>query len=169
MTNITISNLPVASSASTSNILPIVQGGVTMQVAFSGLPISTAQQTAFDLKAPIASPTFTGTVGGVTQAMVGLGSVNNTSDAGKPVSTAQQTALNLKANLAGPTFTGVPVAPTASVGTNTTQIATTAFVLANQSSYTLPAASGSVLGGVRVTTSTSAPTGGADGDIWLQV
>jgi hypothetical protein len=32
---------------------------------------------------------------------------------------------------ASPTFTGVPVAPTATAGTNTTQIATTAFVLAN--------------------------------------
>lgn len=30
---------------------------------------------------------------------VGLGSVDNTSDAAKPVSTAQQTALNLKANI----------------------------------------------------------------------
>jgi hypothetical protein len=37
-------------------------------------------------------------------------------------------ALTLKANLASPTFTGVPAAPTANVGTNTTQIATTAFV-----------------------------------------
>lgn len=37
-------------------------------------------------------------------------------------------ALTLKANLASPTFTGVPAAPTASVGTNTTQIATTAFI-----------------------------------------
>ena len=33
-----------------------------------------------------------------------------------------------KADLASPTFTGVPAAPTASVGTNTTQVATTAFV-----------------------------------------
>ena len=32
---------------------------------------------------------------------------------------------------ASPTFTGVPAAPTAAAGTNTTQIATTAFVLAN--------------------------------------
>lgn len=37
-------------------------------------------------------------------------------------------AGNLKANLASPTFTGVPAAPTATAGTNTTQIATTAFV-----------------------------------------
>jgi hypothetical protein len=36
-----------------------------------------------------------------------------------------------KANLASPTFTGTPAAPTAAVATNTTQIATTAFVLAN--------------------------------------
>jgi hypothetical protein len=61
-------------------------------------PVSTATQNALDLKAPIASPAFTGTVSGVTSAMVGLGNVNNTSDANKPVSTAQQTALNLKAD-----------------------------------------------------------------------
>lgn len=35
---------------------------------------------------------------GVTKAQVGLGSVDNTSDANKPVSSAQQTALNLKLN-----------------------------------------------------------------------
>ena len=64
----------------------------------------------------------------VTKAQVGLGNVDNTSDANKPVSTATQTALNLKANLVSPTFTGVPAAPTASVGTNSTQVATTAFV-----------------------------------------
>ena len=35
---------------------------------------------------------------GVTKTQVGLGNVDNTSDANKPVSTATQTALNLKAN-----------------------------------------------------------------------
>ena len=44
---------------------------------------------------------------------------------------AQQTALDLKANLASPALTGVPTAPTAAAATNTTQVATTAFVLAN--------------------------------------
>ena len=48
--------------------------------------------------APKASPTFTGTVAGITKSMVGLGNVDNTSDANKPVSTATQTALDLKAN-----------------------------------------------------------------------
>lgn len=46
-----------------------------------------------------------------------------------------------------PTFTGIPTAPTATVGTNTTQLATTAFVLAN--GYTLPSATTSILGGVK--------------------
>lgn len=41
----------------------------------------------------------------VTAGDVGLGNVNNTSDAGKPVSTATQTALDLKAPLISPSFT----------------------------------------------------------------
>lgn len=40
------------------------------------------------------------------------------------------TAVATKADIADPTFTGVPAAPTASAGTSTTQIATTAFVIA---------------------------------------
>jgi hypothetical protein len=67
-------------------------------------PISTATQTALDLKAPLANPTFTGTVSGVTKAMVSLGNVDNTSDANKPVSTATQTALNAKADATSPTI-----------------------------------------------------------------
>ena len=39
-------------------------------------------------------------------------------------------ALALKAPTDSPTFTGTPAAPTATQGTNTTQVATTAFVLA---------------------------------------
>ena len=38
------------------------------------------------------------------------------------------TYIATKANIASPTFTGVPAAPTAAAATNTTQIATTAFV-----------------------------------------
>lgn len=40
-------------------------------------------------------------------------------------------AITSKANSDSPAFTGTPTAPTAVAGTNTTQIATTAFVLAN--------------------------------------
>ena len=59
-----------------------------------------------------------------------LNNVDNTSDANKPVSTATSTALGLKANLASPALTGVPTAPTAALGTNTTQIATMAAISA---------------------------------------
>lgn len=45
--------------------------------------------------------------------------------------TAVTTPLSAKADLISPTFTGTPAAPTATAGTNTTQLATTAFVLAN--------------------------------------
>lgn len=44
------------------------------------------------------------------------------------LATSIDTFLDNKANLASPTFTGTPAAPTANAGTNTTQIATTAFV-----------------------------------------
>ena len=55
--------------------------------------------TSINLKANIESPTFTGTVSGITKAMVGLANVDNTADINKPVSTATQTALDLKANV----------------------------------------------------------------------
>jgi hypothetical protein len=55
---------------------------------------------------------------GIVKGDVGLGNVDNTSDANKPVSTATQTELNLKSNLASPTFTGTVVLPsTTSIGT----------------------------------------------------
>lgn len=57
----------------------------------------TSLQTSLDAKAPLANPTFTGTVSGITKSMVGLGNVDNTSDANKPISTATQTALDGKA------------------------------------------------------------------------
>ena len=73
--------------------------------------------TVVGTKAPIASPTFTGTVSGISKAMVGLNLVDNTSDIDKPVSTATTTAIaiettrataaeTLLAPKAGPTFTG---------------------------------------------------------------
>ena len=89
--------------------------------------------TAFDkVDNTDAIATVAGRTGNVvlTKSDVGLANVDNTSDSAKPVSTAQQTALNLKANITSPTFTGVPAVPTAAVGTNTTQAASTAYVIA---------------------------------------
>lgn len=58
---------------------------------------STTVTNALASKAPINNPTFTGTVGGITKGMVGLGNVDNTSDANKPISAATQAALDGKA------------------------------------------------------------------------
>ena len=87
--------------------------------------------TAFDkVDNTDAVATVAGRTGNVvlTKSDVGLGNVDNTADSAKPVSTAQQTALNLKADIASPALTGIPTAPTAVAGTNTTQLATTAYV-----------------------------------------
>jgi hypothetical protein len=72
--------------------------GATWGTITGTLSSQTDLQNALDLKANLASPTFTGTVSGITASMVGLGNVDNTSDANKPVSTATQTALDLKAD-----------------------------------------------------------------------
>jgi len=51
-------------------------------------------------KAPVNNPTFTGTVGGITKAMVdGLENVDNTSDEDKPVSSLTQAAIATKVNI----------------------------------------------------------------------
>jgi hypothetical protein len=84
-------------------------------------PVSTAQQTALDLKAPLASPALTGAPTAPTPSAAS----NNT----RVATTAYVDAAdNLKAPLASPALTGSPTAPTPSVGDNDTSVATTAFV-----------------------------------------
>jgi hypothetical protein len=110
----------IASPTFTGNVSGITKSMVGLgsvdNTTDANKPVSTATQTALDLKlasataastyAPLANPTFTGSVAGITKTMVGLANVDNTSDANKPVSTATQTALDLKAPIASPTFTG---------------------------------------------------------------
>ncbi|MHA8093817.1 hypothetical protein ACMH5Q_02865 [Aquirufa lenticrescens] len=105
----------VASISALKTALGIDQINNTSDLA---KPISTATQTALDmkistatfsttvatkanitdleLKAPIESPTFTGTVSGITKAMVGLSNVENTADLAKPISMLTQIALDSK-------------------------------------------------------------------------
>ena len=94
-----------AISVDTTAIQAKVSGVTDTEIGYLD-GVTSAVQTQLNDKAPIASPTFTGTVSGITASMVGLGNVDNTSDADKPVSTATQSALDLKAPLANPTFTG---------------------------------------------------------------
>ena len=67
------------------------------------------------------------------------------------------TALGTKAPLASPALTGTPTAPTAAVGTDTTQIATTAFVIDQIDASTQPGA----------LYQTTAPTSPEVGQIWI--
>ena len=119
----------VDSVAGKTGVVTLVKGDVGLgnvdNTSDTNKPVSTAGQTALNLKADLASPTFTGTVSGISKSMVGLGNADNTSDVNKPVSSATQTALNLKAPLASPTFTGTVTVPTPS---NNTDAATKAYV-----------------------------------------
>lgn len=118
-------------------------------------PVSTAQQTALNLKADIASPSLTGdpkaptptvgdndtsiaTTGFVTGAIAtatpadattsSKGIVQLAGDLAGTAASPTVPGLALKAPLASPALTGTPTAPTATAGTNTTQLATTQFV-----------------------------------------
>ena len=70
----------------------------------AGKPVSTATQNALNLKATLASPTFTGTVNGISKGMVGLGSVDDTADSAKNVLSA--TKLTSERTIGGVSFDG---------------------------------------------------------------
>ena len=91
---------------------------------------------------------------GIAKSDVGLGNVDNTSDANKPVSTATQSALDLKANLASPTFTGTVVLPNSTV-TNDMLAGSIANNKLSNSSVTINGESVSLGGSVTIS---AAPT-----------
>ena len=86
--------------------------------------------------APLAGPTFTGTVTLPSTTSIGLVSSTELGYL-DGVTSAIQTQLGTKAALASPTFTGVPLSPTAASDTSNTMIATTGFVT-GQASVTSP-------------------------------
>jgi hypothetical protein len=122
-------------------------GGVTTFNGRSGaITLITADITAAG-GAALASPVFTGSPAAPTAApgtsttqiattafvaaAVAASVVTFNGRSGAVTLTAADISAAGGALLAGPAFTGVPTAPTATPGTNTTQIATTAFVQAN--------------------------------------
>jgi hypothetical protein len=60
------------------------QAAVDLKADKTTVYAKTEIDNSLGLKANLANPTFTGTVSGITKAMVGLDSVDNTSDASKP-------------------------------------------------------------------------------------
>ena len=79
--------------------------------------------------------------------------------------TAIATAITSKADTASPTFTGIPSAPTAASGTNSTQLATTAFV---QSALSLLYPVGFVLSTVTNYADSAAVVAAYGGTTWVR-
>jgi phage-related tail fiber protein len=109
---------------------PALTGTPTAPTAASGTNTTQLATTAFVKTAissiPAASETAAGLIELATAAETTAGS--DTTRAVTPKTLA--TELGKKANLASPALTGTPTAPTAGSGTDTTQLATTAFVKA---------------------------------------
>ncbi len=119
---------------------------------FSAVPFAYASKIADGVSGIV--PIIHGGTGANTvtgaKTNLGLNNVDNTSDANKQISIATQAALNDKAPLASPTLTGVPMAPTAATGTNTNQIATTAFVTSSILSASTPDATLTTKGKIKL-------------------
>jgi len=127
----TIATAMIADSAVTSDKIAngtIVDADINASAAIAQSKVD-GLTSDLALKAPLANPTFTGTVSGVTKAHVGLSNVDDTSDANKPISTATQTALDAKASLSGAIFTGsVEIDQNLTVDGNLTVTGTTTTV-----------------------------------------
>jgi hypothetical protein len=113
MTNLAAAAANSATAASTSEVNSATSSDAAAAKALEAenAADSAAASAAIAASAPVTS--VAGKTGTVTlsKSDVGLGNVNNTTDAAKPVSTATQTALNAKARLSGDTFTGTVTAP----------------------------------------------------------
>ena len=170
-TYVKVSELPASTTLADADVFIYNDDTTTSKITFSNLKSSVRtyilgeDNTFTGVTTLDGNVTFgtSATISGLDKADVGLANVDNTADTAKPVSTATQTALDLKADLAGPALTGTPTAPTATAGTNTTQIATTAFVTAaitadNSTDLILGSSSIDALGDVDTTT--VAPTSG---------
>ena len=92
----------IAWRSTTNTDLPL---GVSAsdRLQFDSVNIPTISSTDTLTNKTLTSPVINSPTG-LVKADVGLGNVDNTSDANKPISTATQTALDLKANLVNPTF-----------------------------------------------------------------
>lgn len=105
--------------------------------------------------APTSGQLLVGNAGGTAYAPVSMsgdctttstGAITCTKTNGSAFGTGATATIANYAPLAGPTFTGVPAAPTAAADTNTTQLATTAFVV-GQAASTNPVIDGTAAPG----------------------
>jgi len=143
----------LATTAFVNAAIAAIAAGVTSFNTRTGAVTLTGADVTGVGGALLASPTFTGTPSGptaapgtntaqfattsfVTQALASLPAevLSFNGRTGAVTFQASDVSAVGGALLASPTFTGVPQAPTATIGTSNTQIATTAFVTAAMSS-----------------------------------
>jgi|694.fasta_scaffold32172_5 microcystin-dependent protein len=98
----------------------------TASPALTGVPTAPTA-TAGTNSAQIATTSFVTTAISNSDVSVTSAYQSYTNNAVTTLSNSVNVLLNAKANLASPNLTGVPTAPTAPVGTNSVQIATTEF------------------------------------------
>ena len=136
-----IVKLAGAGSASTPDASETVKGIAELATQAEVTTGTDDQRIVTPLKLATAVPAATEAKAGKVELATAAETTTGT-DATRAVHPAGlKVELDKKANLAGPSLTGVPKAPTAAAGTNTTQLATTAFVHA-----ATPAASATVKG-----------------------
>jgi hypothetical protein len=116
-----------ASGSTTAVNIGSSVAGATSSITLNGVAIASASTTSRpSLRIPHGSAPTTPTNGDLWTETTGIFvRINGASQQLVPF-----TALSTYAALGSPAFTGTPTAPTATAGTNTTQIATTAFVAA---------------------------------------
>src|ERR1017187_9654080 len=111
----------------TGTAASLTAGNVTTNANLTGDVTSSGNATTLT-NAPVIAKVLTGYTSGV-------GTISAADSILQAIQKLNGNAA-LFAPLASPTFTGVPAAPTAAVDTNTTQLSTTAFVLAQAASAT---------------------------------
>jgi hypothetical protein len=150
-------------SISPATSLPLMDGVAAIGVTTSEYALPDHVHPTDTSRAPVASPVFTGNPTaptpavddsdtsiitsawytgqkGTTNPLINGTAAPGTSARWSPIDHIHPTDTS-RAALASPTFTGTPAAPTAAVDTNTTQLATTAFVV-GQASSSLPLING---------------------------
>ena len=183
MANISITNLPAATSVTGTDSVPIVQTSTSVRATLSQIAAYTQSVypapgvTSVATSGPITGGTITSTgtiglsTGGVTNTYLGTMPTltlkgNSTGGTASPSDLSVSTVMTMlgAAPLASPTFTGTPLAPTPSTSDSSTKIATTAYVKAQgygAGSVTSVSAGSGLSGGTITTTGTiSLPTTG---------